>query len=63
MKSLESTIYKELKNMGKHMRPLHCSDRKRKKFYVKEKDVWEKDTDHELIKKNIYIYISFFVKF
>ena len=26
-------------------RPIHCTDTKRKTIYIKENDVWEKDTD------------------
>lgn len=54
LKSIEYTLYKELNNMEKHMRPLHCSDKKRKKFYVKDKDIWEKDDDNYIIKQNMY---------
>ena len=41
--AMEKTFVKQLCDMEKTKRPIHCSDKKRKTFYVKENDVWEKD--------------------
>jgi hypothetical protein len=38
-------IIRGLKELDIFKRPLHCSDLKREVLYVKDKDVWEKDTD------------------
>ena len=43
-----------LKEMDACKRPIHCSDLKREILYIKEDNVWEKDTDtREKIKKAI----------
>jgi hypothetical protein len=44
--TMEKTFIKQLKDMDKTKRPIHCSDRKRKSFYVKENGVWVKDDDN-----------------
>lgn len=49
VKSIERTFIKGLKDMDKTKRPIHCSDSKRRQFYVKDKDEWVKDTDHDVI--------------
>ena len=41
--AMERTFVKQLCDMDKTKRPIHCSDKKRKSFYVKDNDVWEKD--------------------
>ena len=41
--AMEKTFVKQLCDMEKTKRPIHCSDKKRKTFYVKDNDVWEKD--------------------
>ena len=41
--AMEKTFVKQLCDMDKTKRPIHCSDKKRKSFYVKDNDVWEKD--------------------
>ena len=43
--SMERTFLKKLRDMDKTKRPIHCSDMKRKSFYVKENGVWVRDTD------------------
>ena len=50
-KAMEKTFVKQLKDMDKTKRPIHCSDKKRKTFYVKDNDIWEKDVDN---KKLVY---------
>jgi hypothetical protein len=34
-----------LKGLDINKRPIHCSDQKRETLYIKDKDIWEKDTD------------------
>lgn len=43
-----------LKELDANKRPIHCSDLKREILYIKEDDVWEKDTEEKsLIKQAI----------
>ena len=44
--AMEKTFVKQLCDMDKTKRPIHCSDKKRKSFYIKDNDVWEKDKDN-----------------
>ena len=45
--AMERTFVKQLCDMEKTKRPIHCSDKKRKSFYVKDNNVWEKDEDNK----------------
>ena len=45
--AMEQTFIKQLFDMDKTKRPIHCSDKKRKSFYIKDNDVWEKDNNNE----------------
>ena len=45
--AMERTFVKQLCDMEKTKRPIHCSDKKRKSFYVKDNNVWEKDQDNK----------------
>jgi hypothetical protein len=47
--SMEQTFIKQLRDMEKTKRPIHCSDRKRKSFYIKDDNIWEKDEDNSKI--------------
>ena len=44
--AMEQTFVKRLFDMDKTKRPIHCSDKKRKSFYIKDNDVWEKDNNN-----------------
>ena len=44
--AMEKTFVKQLCDMDKTKRPIHCSDKKRKAFYIKDNDVWGKDKDN-----------------
>ena len=44
--SMENTFIRQLCDMEKTKRPIHCSDKKRKSFYIKDNDVWERDTNN-----------------
>lgn len=46
---LENTFINGLKQLEQTKRPIHCTDKKRRKFYVKEDNKWEKDNQHEKI--------------
>ena len=49
VKSLQNTFVKELSNMDQTMRPIHCTDKKRKIMYVKDENKWEKDNGNKKI--------------
>ena len=45
-KTMENTFIRQLRDMEKTKRPIHCSDKKRKSFYVKEDGSWKKDNEN-----------------
>lgn len=52
--NVENTFVKGLREMDQHLRPIHCCDIKRKKFYVKDDNIWGKDDKLERINKALY---------
>jgi hypothetical protein len=55
---LSKIIIRNLKALDEHMRPVHCSDLKREKIYVKDADKWEKEAPDNKILKNAIKYIA-----
>ena len=53
IKGMSNVLVKRLTDMDPKERPIHCSDKKRMQFYVKEEDKWEKDKKHEKIDHSI----------
>jgi hypothetical protein len=53
VKGINNIFVKQLQDMEPTQRPIHCSDKKRMQFYVKDSDKWEKDSSHEKIDKSI----------
>jgi hypothetical protein len=53
VKGISNIFAKQLQEMKPTERPIHCSDKKRMQFYIKEEDKWEKDTKHSKIDKSI----------
>ena len=51
--AMERTFVKQLYDMDKTKRPIHCSDKKRKTFYIKDNDIWEKDENNILLIKGV----------
>ena len=51
--AMEQTFIKQLQDMDKTKRPIHCSDRKRKSFYVKEDGVWKKDDENKCVVRGV----------
>ena len=45
---------KQLQDLKPTERPIHCSDKKRLQFYVKEDNKWSKDANNEKIDETIY---------
>ena len=55
---LSKIIIRNLKALDENMRPVHCSDLKREKIYVKDADKWEKEGADNKILKNAIKYIA-----
>jgi len=53
VKGVTNIFTKQLQDLDPTERPIHCSDKKRLQFYVKEDDVWQKDTNNEKIDRTI----------
>ena len=53
VESLSNVIVKKLSQLEDTKRPVHCSDAKRMKFYVKDASGWVKDDDNKKIDKAI----------
>ena len=53
VKGISNIFVKQLQDMDPKERPIHCSDKKRMQFYVKEEDKWEKDNQHSKIDNSI----------
>jgi hypothetical protein len=55
---LSKVIIRNLKALDENMRPVHCSDLKREKIYVKDADKWEKEGPDNTILKNAIKFIA-----
>ena len=55
---LSKVIIRNLKALDENMRPVHCSDLKREKIYVKDADKWEKEGPDNKILKNAIKFIA-----
>tara|TARA_B100000886_G_scaffold180170_2_gene123583 strand:- start:7239 stop:8222 length:984 start_codon:yes stop_codon:yes gene_type:complete len=53
VKGVTNIFTKQLQDLDPTERPIHCSDKKRLQFYVKEDDVWQKDLNNEKIDRTI----------
>ena len=49
VEAFKDTFIKHLKSLDQTMRPIHCTDQKRKACVVKENDKWEKENTNEII--------------
>jgi hypothetical protein len=52
-RSVRRVFIQRLRNMAPTARPIHCTDRKRRTLYVKDRGEWNKDTDHRTIRRTI----------
>ncbi|MHA1476329.1 MAG: hypothetical protein ACTSQ5_14220 [Promethearchaeota archaeon] len=52
-KGISNLFTKHLTDMAVTERPIHCSDKKRLQFYIKDSDKWEKDITHKKLDKTI----------
>jgi len=46
---ISRVIVRELGKVEEHLRPFHCTDKKRETFYIKTNGEWKKDTDDKTI--------------
>ena len=53
VKGISNIFVKHLTDMEPTERPIHCSDKKRLQFYVKDENRWQKDNVHKKINKSI----------
>ena len=53
VKGISNIFTKNLTDMKVTERPIHCSDQKRLQFYVKDRNIWEKDTTNEKLDHSI----------
>lgn len=53
VKGVSNIFAKHLTAAGETQRPIHCSDKKRLQFYVKEGDTWDKDPQNTKIDQSI----------
>jgi hypothetical protein len=52
VEGISKIIVKNLNNLDETERPIHCTDKKRETFYIKDQDKWEKDDDERKKIKN-----------
>jgi uncharacterized protein YxeA len=45
VKGISHIVVNKLKDLDIHKRPIHCSDLKRETMYVKDQDIWEKESE------------------
>ena len=48
VKGICDIVVRGLNELGEFKRPIHCSDAKRNTIYIKDNNVWEKDTNNKL---------------
>lgn len=54
IKGITNIFEKHLNVLLPSQRPIHCSDKKRKQFYVRDENKWQKDEKNEKIDKTIH---------
>ena len=53
VKGISNIFVKQLKDMEPTQRPIHCSDKKRLQFYIKDENQWKKDRSNVKLDKSI----------
>lgn len=56
LSSIKDNLFDSLNSMEKTNRPIHCTDPKRKQFYVKDNDIWDKDDSLCKVQQALSIY-------
>jgi len=50
---ISKLFLENLRDLGAHKRPIHCTDKKRKTLYIKENDEWDNQGSQQSIKNGI----------
>jgi hypothetical protein len=53
VEGISNIFIKNLTDMNPKERPIHCSDKKKRQFYIKDKDEWNQDKNNKKINKTI----------
>lgn len=53
MKGISNIFVKHLKDLDPNVRPIHCCDKKRLLFFVRDENKWQKDQQNKKIDKSI----------
>ena len=53
MKGISNIFVKHLKDLDPNVRPIHCCDKKRLQFFVRDENKWQKDQQNKKIDKSI----------
>ena len=53
VKGISKLFIENLKELGTHKRPIHCTDKKRKTLYIKENNEWDKEGSQDILLKGI----------
>ena len=53
MKGISNIFAKHLQNLDPNVRPIHCCDKKRLQFFVRDENKWQKDKENKKIDKSI----------
>ena len=56
---ISSIIVKNLNALDETSRPIHCTDKKRETFYIKDEDKWEKDDEEKKKIKKVINKVAF----
>ena len=58
VESMSKIITKNLNALDETIRPIHCTDKKREIFYIKDEDKWEKEDEYKKRLRKIILKIS-----
>ena len=53
IQGITNIFTKQLKDLSPNERPIHCCDKKRLQFYVKDDNTWMKDNKHVKLDKSL----------
>lgn len=56
IQGIKDSLVRSLSQMEQTKRPIHCTDTKRRQFYVKDNDEWDKDAHNDKINDAIKMY-------
>jgi hypothetical protein len=59
VEGISNIIVKNLNSLDETIRPIHCTDKKRETFYVKDQNIWEKEDNEKKKLKNMIKSISY----